>query len=670
MVQRAVNAAQADSIAHRLDKAMRGWGTDEEAIYGALSGRTRPDLDLITSAYQPLSQEGSLDADLRSELTDGEYAHVTALLNSAVAAETATTPEAAVAARVSRGRDVATQLHEAMRGLGTDETQLLNSLAGRTPYDIVEIARQYHDLSGRELIADLRDELSGSDLREALGLARVMWHEGDGPDQEIGIIQQALNALGAANPPLRITGIFGPETTAALNTFQGSHPPLETSGQATLETWLKLDELAPRVIRQGRTVVEGPTPAAARGAPLAGTIHPTIQFNARGPAVEELQQKLLTIGATQVPERPTVNGRFDASTRRAVRQFQGSRTPPLPQNGVADRVTWAALDAVAGPVTVGREDFEWRERTEGTVFGGPSRMTWRLHPDRIEVTVNIKFTGAPNHPMVTTWRQQIANTWNVFKIVDDDHPGTELNLQFIVGNASPADNTVQVHVTPPSPPQIPRSDSANWHTGDTDPGLAPHEFGHLIGLQDEYNQGPETYVAITGEQPFTGQADAPTDASGAPVSAGTIAAEIRTAVTAGAASTHGAAAAAVVGTKYALAKGSFAQRVGLAYETANAGNLIREDLGPGGYFTTSDPNGSAANDIAARIPRLANGALDPDENTAVAPFLYSNRSLMGEMQSLNSPISAHDHPIAERHVRHFRDVVAQNRPGAWRVARR
>jgi len=40
-------------------------------------------------------------------------------------------------------------------------------------------------------------------------------------------------------------------------------------------------------------------------------------------------------------------------------------------------------------------------------------------------------------------------------------------------------------------------------------GLAPHEFGHLIGLQDEYNTGPEQYTIITGEQPFTGQSNAP-----------------------------------------------------------------------------------------------------------------------------------------------------------------
>src|SRR5262245_36968874 len=66
-IQRAMSGEMADQIAHRLSKAMRGWGTDEEAIYGALSGRSKDDLDLITAKFKPLAQHGTLDADLRDE---------------------------------------------------------------------------------------------------------------------------------------------------------------------------------------------------------------------------------------------------------------------------------------------------------------------------------------------------------------------------------------------------------------------------------------------------------------------------------------------------------------------------------------------------------------------------------------------------------------------------
>ena len=96
--------------------------------------------------------------------------------------------------------------------------------------------------------------------------------------------------------------------------------------------------------------------------------------------------------------------------------------------------------------------------------------------------------------------------------------------------------------------------------------------------------------------------------------------------------------------------------------------MLREDFGPAGFVIVNDPAGTMGNDVAARIP----GQFDTAGNEAVAvePFLYSNRGIMGTMASLNSPISAHDHPVAERHVRHFRDIVRRNRPGTWRTVRR
>ncbi|HYO43978.1 MAG TPA: peptidoglycan-binding protein [Candidatus Limnocylindrales bacterium] len=662
-VQRVISAEQAGRVARQLLDAMDRWGTDEEAIYGALSGRRKADLDAIVAAYGPIAMHGSLDADLADELTESELARVRGLMASA-AAETAAAgdQEQQLALRTARAQDIARQLDEAMRDAGTDETQLINALTGRSPFEIVEIARAYADLTGNNLVDEIRDEMSGSDLAQAMGPLQAMFAEGSGPNPQIGLLQQALNATGTT-PPLRVTAMFGPETSAALSTFQGAHPPLTANGVLTLETWLKLDQLAPLVFRHGRMAITGGAEGSARGVPVGGTIHPTVRLNNRGAAVEELQKKLLTIDAAQVPTRPTANGIFGAGTRTAVREFQGSRTPPLPINGVANAATWAALDGAAGPVDVGREEFESNERVEGSQYGGPTRFTWRLHPDRLEISVNIRFSGAPAHPMVATWRQQMMNAWNGFRLVDDDHPGTALPLVFVVGNAAPADATVLVTVTPPGGTPG-RSNAGNYHTGDTDAALAPHEFGHLLGLQDEYNTGPEQYTIITGEQPFIGATDAPTDAAGAPVAPDTIAAEIRTAVTSSPANQRGTKAQAVVATKYTLRQGAFAQRVAIAYERANAGNLVREDNGPHGPVTVTDPAAHIEDDIAARIP-----GRNAPETDATAPFGYSNRSLMGEMQSFNTPVNPHDHPIAERHVRHFADIVARNRPGAWRITR-
>ncbi len=659
VVQRAISAGQAGDVAHRLLEAMEGWGTDEDAIFGALSGRTRLDLSAITEAYEPISMNGSLDADLRDELTDGEYARAQTLLATAEADQPDLTPEEALAQRAGRAEDVAAQLDEAMSGWGTDEQQLLNALAGRTPFQVVAIARAYKDRTGRDLLGDLRDELSGDQLDQALGLATAMYRQGDGPEAEIGRLQQALNATHATTTQLRITGMFDAPTTAALTAFQAAHAPLDATGVLTLETWLALDAAAPMIARGGRVTITGGAEGDGRGVPVGGAIHPTLRRGSTGPAVEELQQKLATIPAEQVPTRVGADGDFGRNTRSAVREFQGSRTPPLPVNGVADKDTWAALDAVAGPVTVGREEFTSFERVEGTEYGGPTKFTWRLHPDRMEVTVNIRWTGAPAHPMVATWMQQMASAWNVFKMVDDDHPGTELPLQFVVGSGSPADATIQVTVTPPGGTPG-RSNAGNYHTGDTRTSLAPHEFGHLIGLQDEYNTGPEQYTIITGDQPPIGTLDAPV-VGGSPVPPETIAAEIRTAVTSSPAGQRGAKAQQVVATKYSLAQGAFAQRVGVAYEQANAGNMMRETNG----VVAVDAAAHIEDDIAARIPGTS-----AQETDATTPFGYDNRSLMGSMDSFDTQIGEHDHPINERHVRHFAQLLGRNRPGNWRIAPR
>src|SRR5829696_5331170 len=73
LVQRQVTEAQAESLAGQLFEAMDGWGTDEDAIYGALSGRTQEDLVAIRAAYATRSAPG-LDADLSDDLTASELA--------------------------------------------------------------------------------------------------------------------------------------------------------------------------------------------------------------------------------------------------------------------------------------------------------------------------------------------------------------------------------------------------------------------------------------------------------------------------------------------------------------------------------------------------------------------------------------------------------------------
>ena len=174
VVQRALAGPQAETIAQRLAQAMSGWGTDEEAIYGALAGRTPGDYAAIAAAYArlELGDSHNLDVDLADELTTAELARVKRGLES--------TPETAgmsadqqAAATDTRSRAIAEQLRDAMTGLGTEEDQIWNALEGRSPQEITAIKREYRTLTGRQLDRDFMDDLSGADLRRALDLVGI-----------------------------------------------------------------------------------------------------------------------------------------------------------------------------------------------------------------------------------------------------------------------------------------------------------------------------------------------------------------------------------------------------------------------------------------------------------------------------------------------------------------
>jgi peptidoglycan hydrolase-like protein with peptidoglycan-binding domain len=543
-----------------------------------------------------------------------------------------------------------------------------------TPAELYDLQRSAGNAAVLELVQRALDvqrkdpKKDKKDKAPWMKSTRPVLRLGDGPLPSVAQLQQALNGA-VPGKPLRITGMFDADTQAKVKEYQrGKDFPFVT-GVANKQTWWNLDKDAPHVVRQGSRVVLGPEKGEARMESETGSIHPTIKLGSKGPAVEELQKKLNTLPAKDISIYLSTHGKFDKTTRLGVIDFQKSRKPPLKANGVVGKDTWAAIDGLAGPVDVGREDFRGRQRAEGVDTGADTHFTWRILPDRLQVNLNFKFTGATKDPMVETWLGQIRSLWNTFKFVDTSKPGKSLLLDFNVGKASPGDATVRIHATPKKAKKIPRSDAANWHTGDKDPGLAPHEFGHVIGLQDEYNKGPEQYTITTGEQPGFGEVEAPTDDAGDPVPPEKIAQEIWKAVN-GSSSTRGKRARKIVD-KYNLVQGGFAQRVAAAYEKEHASKLKKEIYKDGvGYKVVKAPGGNMGDDLAARIPGSFDDA--PDEWAVVAPFFYSNRGIMGTMEELSSPsgIDPHDHPVAERHVRHFLQIVQKNRPGSWRTVRR
>jgi hypothetical protein len=142
-------------VAVQLRDAMKGLGTDEEAIYAAMAGRTPEQAAAIATAYQTLTGR-ELQADFESELTKSE------LLRLAQYGQVmGDTPE-------NRATAVAMQLRDAMAGWGTDENAIYVALQGRSQAELALITTAYQTLTSRNLMDDLRDELTEEEMNIAL----------------------------------------------------------------------------------------------------------------------------------------------------------------------------------------------------------------------------------------------------------------------------------------------------------------------------------------------------------------------------------------------------------------------------------------------------------------------------------------------------------------------
>ena len=158
-----------DAVAQQVHDAVEGAGTDENAVYGALAGRTQAEIDQISAAYLRMYGTSMID-DLLDDLNEDEMARLGTL-------SPAFAPEGAAGADSGAAEAVAVQLRDAMEGLGTNEAAIFAALSNRSPADIVAIKAAYVALTGRELEADLRDDLSGDELQIALaqlGIAQTI----------------------------------------------------------------------------------------------------------------------------------------------------------------------------------------------------------------------------------------------------------------------------------------------------------------------------------------------------------------------------------------------------------------------------------------------------------------------------------------------------------------
>jgi hypothetical protein len=229
-----------------------------------------------------------------------------------------------------------------------------------------------------------------------------------------------------------------------------------------------------------------------------------------------------------------------------------------------------------------------------------------------------------------------------------------------------------------------RSDSSHWFASDQDAGLAPHEFGHLIGLPDEYSRREEAQAATTGTEPNIGDVE-PTSADTPLELAQDLAAAIANAPDK---ADPGDPAdpvkkAAVEGARGKLE--AVAERVdayGLRGDSGYARSVSE-------HFAT-DPTCAATSGgkgVVAFVVDLVNAlpldksvddelklfwALQSLYEAPVRPFLTSNQTIMGQMSSVpvrgvKMPSVGHDHPVQPRHLRPYLKHLASAKGGSWDV---
>ncbi|XP_076616080.1 annexin A11b [Chaetodon auriga] len=159
-----------------LRKAMKGFGTDENAIIELLGSRTNKQRVPMVAAYKTTYGK-DLIRDLKSELTGNFEKLVLAMM-------------------MSPAHFAASELREAIKGAGTDEACLIEILSSRSNAEIHEITRIYKAEYGKSLEDAIASDTSGHFRRLLVSLCQGNRDERETVD--ISLVKQDAQKLYAA----------------------------------------------------------------------------------------------------------------------------------------------------------------------------------------------------------------------------------------------------------------------------------------------------------------------------------------------------------------------------------------------------------------------------------------------------------------------------------------
>uniref|UniRef100_A0A674IBX3 Annexin n=1 Tax=Terrapene triunguis TaxID=2587831 RepID=A0A674IBX3_9SAUR len=168
----------ASQDAEALYNAMKGFGSDKEAILDLITSRNNKQRIEISQAYKSLYGK-DLIADLKRELTGKFERLIVGLMR----------PLAYFDAK---------EIKDALQGIGTDEKCLIEILASRTNQQIHNLVEAYRDAYERELEADVLGDTSGHFKKMLVVLLQGTREEDDVVSEDL-VEQDAKDLLEAGD---------------------------------------------------------------------------------------------------------------------------------------------------------------------------------------------------------------------------------------------------------------------------------------------------------------------------------------------------------------------------------------------------------------------------------------------------------------------------------------
>eukprot|EP00057_Strongylocentrotus_purpuratus_P019569 XP_011674043.1 PREDICTED: double zinc ribbon and ankyrin repeat-containing protein 1-like [Strongylocentrotus purpuratus] len=153
-----------ENDAEKLRKAMKGLGTDEQAIIDVLANRSNDQRQKIAKQFKQMFGKDLLK-ELKSELSGKLLDVVQGLM-------------------MTPSQYDAYQLNKAVKGLGTNEEILIEILCTRTNSSIEAIKNVYEDAYGEELEEAIADDTSGHFERLLISVLQGSRPEGDEVDPD------------------------------------------------------------------------------------------------------------------------------------------------------------------------------------------------------------------------------------------------------------------------------------------------------------------------------------------------------------------------------------------------------------------------------------------------------------------------------------------------------